>query len=167
MIAPEVPAGGSERQAVLDDQPDGQVNDTMGVVAARGRQIGGVGVEVRATARAVVLGVGQDDVVWSSGQEIAEVVQGALELAIAVRAVSAPWARPPLVVSTASEDLGLGQVLNPGDAFGGIGAIFSWAWHGSGLLIAFSYQEIRPILPASSRQCPVGMRQCLQFPKFP
>jgi hypothetical protein len=74
MIPPEVPARSSERYTVLDDQADGQVDDALGVVASRRRQIGGVRVEVLATLGAVVLGVGQDDVVWSSGMEIAEVV---------------------------------------------------------------------------------------------
>src|SRR5512143_3993334 len=116
MIAPEVPARGAGWQAVLDAQPDGQVDDPMGVVTSRRRQIGGVSVKVRATPGIVVLGVSQDEIVWPPGQEIAEVVQGALDLAIAVRAVSAPWAGTPFVVPTASQDLGLGQVLNPGDA---------------------------------------------------
>src|SRR5512135_1278290 len=94
MIPPEVPARSSERYTVLDDQADGQVDDALGVVASRRRQIGGVRVEVLATLGAVVLGVGQDDVVWSSGTEIAEVVQDPLELAIAVSAVSTPRTRP-------------------------------------------------------------------------
>ena len=97
----ELPAWPALRCSVLDDQADGQVDDALGVVASRRRQIGGVRVEVLATPGAVVLGVGQDDVVWSSGTEIAEVVQDPLELAIAVSAVSAPRTRPSFVVPAA------------------------------------------------------------------
>ena len=106
MIAPEVPTGGTERQAVLDDQADGQVDDAVGVVAAGRGEVGRVGVEVLAAVGAVVLGVGQADVVGPPGEEIAEVMEGALELAIAVGAVPTAGTGPSLEVAAASEDLG-------------------------------------------------------------
>jgi hypothetical protein len=135
MIAPEVPAGGAEGQAVLDDQTDGQVDDAMGVVAAGWGEVGRVGVEVFAAAGAVVLGVSQADVVGPPGEEIAEVMEGALELAIAVGAVPTAGTGPAFEVAAASEDLGRGEVLDAGDAFGRVGTVFSRAWHGSVLLI--------------------------------
>jgi hypothetical protein len=73
-------------------------------------------------------------------EEVAEIVEVASDDAIAVGAVPAPRARPSLEVPTPSEDLGLGQILDPCDALGRIGAIFSGAWHGLGLLIGYCYQ---------------------------
>src|SRR3954452_24621001 len=97
----------------------------MGVVAAGGCEVGGVGVEVLATLGAEVLGVGQSDVVGPAREDIAEVVEGALELAIAVGAMATARAGPSFVVAAAAEDLGLGQVLDPSDPLGGVGAILS------------------------------------------
>src|SRR5918998_2648188 len=112
VITPEMPTGGAEGQAVLDDQADGQVDDAVGVVAARRGEVGRLGVEVLAAVGAVVLGVSQADVVGPPGEEIAEVMEGALELAIAVGAVPTAGAGPAFEVAAASEDLGRGEVLN-------------------------------------------------------
>src|SRR4051812_46312407 len=56
VVAPQGPAGGAVRQAVLDDEPDGGVDDPARVVTAGFGQVGHVGVEVLPTAGAVVLG---------------------------------------------------------------------------------------------------------------
>jgi hypothetical protein len=97
----------------------------MGVVAPGRCEVGGVGVEVLAAPGTEVLRVRQSDVVGPAREEIAEVVECALELAIAVGVVPTAGTGPSLEVAAASEDLGLGQVLDPSDAFGGVGAIFS------------------------------------------
>ena len=55
MVAPQRPLGGAIGEAVLDDQPDGGVDDPAGVMAAGVGQLGGVGVEVLAAAGAKVL----------------------------------------------------------------------------------------------------------------
>jgi hypothetical protein len=127
----------------------------MGVVAPGGCEVGGVGVEVLATLGAEVLGVGQSDVVGPAREEVAEVVEGAPELAIAVGTMATARARPSFVVAAASEDLGLGQILDPSDPLGGIGAIFSGSWHGCNLLIApllsRDYDECRPAVRADAR----------------
>ena len=134
MIPPEAPAGGLIRQAVLDDQADRRGDDPFGVVAAGRGQVGAVGVEVPAALRAEVLGVGQDQVAGPPGDEIAEVVEGALEDPVAVGAVAATRAGPPPEVAAAFAELGLGQVLDAGDALGGVGQIFSGSGHGAALL---------------------------------
>src|SRR3954453_205874 len=123
VIAPEVPTGGAEGQSVLDDQADRQVDDAMGVVAPGRREVGGIGVEVLAALGTEVLGVRQSDVVGPAREEIAEVVEGALELAIAVGVVPTAGTGPSLEIAAAPEDLGHGQILDPSDAFGGVGAI--------------------------------------------
>ena len=61
VIAPEAPTGRAIRQAVLDDQADGGVDDASGVVTAGRSQVGHVGVEVLAAAGAIVLGVDDDE----------------------------------------------------------------------------------------------------------
>jgi hypothetical protein len=121
MIPPEAPAGGLIRQAVLDDEADGRGDDALGVVAAGSGQVGAVGVEVLAALRAEVLGVGQDEVAGPPGDKVAEVVEGALEDAIAVGAVTATGTGPSSEVAAAPAGLGFWQILDAGDALGGIG----------------------------------------------
>ena len=130
MITPERPFGGAIGQAVLDDQSEGEVDDPAGVMAAGGGQVAHVGVEVLATAGAIVLGVDQDDVAGPAGQRIAQVVQGAAGQAIAVAAMAAAGARPPPVVSALAGDLGLGQILDASDPHGGVGPVLAGSWHG-------------------------------------
>ena len=134
MIPPEAPAGGLVGQAVLDDEADGPGHDPLGVMAAGGGQVATVGVEVLAAGGAVVLGVGQDDVARPPGGEVAEVVERALEDAVAVGAVVAARAGPPPKVAAALAGLGLGQILDAGDPLGGIGQVFSGSWQGAVLL---------------------------------
>src|SRR5512143_2298005 len=143
VVAPQGPAGGAVGQAVLDDQPDGGVDDPACVVTAGVGQVGHVGVEVPAAPGTVVPGVEHDDVAGSSGEGVAEVVEGAAAPPIAVGAVAAARARPAAVVATAKADVGLGQVVDAGEALGGIGAVFAGSWHVE-LLGEGIYQEIRP-----------------------
>ena len=70
MLSPEGPTGGAIRQAVLDDQADGGVDDAPGVVASGVGQVGHVGVEILATAGAIMLRVDQDDVAMSAGEGV-------------------------------------------------------------------------------------------------
>jgi hypothetical protein len=130
MVAPEGPFGGAIGEAVLDDQPDGGVDDPAGVMAAGGGQVGGVGVEVLAAAAAVVLRGEQDDVAGPPGEGVAQVVEGAANEPIAGGAVSAMRAGAPPVVAAADAEIGLGQVLGASDSESGIGAIFAGSWHG-------------------------------------
>ena len=75
-------------------------------------------------------GVEYDKVAGPSGEGVAEVVEGAAAQTIAVGAVAAPRAGPAAVVAAAEADVGLGQVVDAGDALGGIGAVFAGSWHG-------------------------------------
>src|SRR5438045_362844 len=87
MIPPEVPAGRSVRQAVLDDQPDGRLLDAVGVVALGQGQVGHVGVEAPAAVGTAVLGVGDHDVDRPAGADIPQVMERPPPLVAA-------WGRP-------------------------------------------------------------------------
>src|SRR4051812_36275839 len=61
--------------------------------------------------------------------------------------------------ATVEDKLGLGQILDPSDAFGGVGARFSGPWHGCNLLIerflSRDYGEFPPAVRAKARlSCP-------------
>ena len=125
MFSPEGPAGGAIRQAILNDEADGGVDDASGVVAAGVGEVGHVGVEVLAAAAAVVRRAEQDDVAGPTGEGVPQIVEGAAGDPIAVGAVAAPRAGAPPVVAATDADLGLGQVLGSIDAEGRVGAIFA------------------------------------------
>src|SRR5918993_4739342 len=99
-------------------------------MAAGVGQGGRVGVEVPATAGAIVLGVDQDDVAGPPGEGIAQVVEGPSGQTITVGAMPAAGAGTPPVISALAADLGLGQVLDTGDTLGGVGSVL----HGNGVL---------------------------------
>jgi hypothetical protein len=125
VIAPEAPTGRLIRQAVLDDQADGQLDDPLRGVTSGGGQVAAVGVEVPAAAGAVMLGVGQDDVAGPPGGQVAEVVEGPLKDPVAVGAMAAMQAGAASIVAATLAELGPRQVLDAGDPLGGIGQIFS------------------------------------------
>jgi hypothetical protein len=129
LVAPQGPACGAIGEAVLDDQSDGSVDDTAGIVAARFGQVGHVGVEVLAAAGAEVLGVEHDDVAWPPREGITEIVEGPMDSAIAVRTVSTVGTGPSPVIAAAKTELRLGQVLDASDALGGVGSVFAGPGH--------------------------------------
>jgi hypothetical protein len=85
-----------------------------------------------------MLRVDQDDVAGSSGEGIAQVVEGAACQAVAVGAMAASRTGPPAVIAALAGDLGLGQIIDACGALGGVGAVFAGSWHdlapGSGVL---------------------------------
>jgi hypothetical protein len=129
VVAPQGPAGDAIRQAVLDHEADGGVDDPAGVMAAGVGQVGHVSVEVPAALRAEVLGVQHDGVAWSSGEGVAEVVEGAASGPVAVGTMAAARAGPAAVIAAAEADVGLGQVADAGNALSGIGTVFAGSWH--------------------------------------
>jgi hypothetical protein len=129
MSSPEGPTGGTIRQAVLDDQADGGVDDAASVVAAGVGEIGHVGIEVLAAARAIMLRVDQDDVARPPGEGIAQVVEGAAGEAVAVGAMAAAWAASPAVIAALAGDPGLGKIVDACGALGGVGAVFAGCRH--------------------------------------
>jgi hypothetical protein len=129
VIAPETPTGGAIRQAVLDDQADGGIDNASRVVAARVGQIGHLGVEVLTAASAIVLGVEYDNVAWPSCEGVTEVVEHASCPPIAVSTVSTLGTGSSPVIAAAATEIGLGQVHDASDALGGVGSVFARPWH--------------------------------------
>jgi hypothetical protein len=77
-----------------------------------------------------MLRVDQDDVAGSSGEGIAQVVEGASCQAVTVGAMAATWAASPAVIATLAGNLGLGQIVDASGALGGVGAVFAGCRHG-------------------------------------
>ena len=65
-----------------------------------------------------------------AGERVAEVVEGATAPSIAVGAVATARTGSAPVASSPDADVGLGQILDAGDAFAGIGSVFAGSWHG-------------------------------------
>jgi hypothetical protein len=131
VLTPEGPTGTAIGQAVLDDQADRGVDDASRVVAAGIGEVGHVGVEVLAALGAIVLRVDQDDVARSAGERVAQVVECAMDDAVAIGTMSTAWTGPLAIIAVLAGDLGLGQVFDVSDALGGVGAVFSGCGHGS------------------------------------
>src|SRR5829696_3713001 len=74
VVAPQVPAGGLVRQAVLGDQADGQSLAAAGVQALGQSQVGQIGAEVAIAVGAAVLGVGDDKIDGAVRARVAQVV---------------------------------------------------------------------------------------------
>src|SRR5208337_1065196 len=72
-------------------------------------------------AGAIMLGIDQDHVAGPTGQGVAQVVEGASHQPIARGAMAAAWTGTAPVISALAADLGLGQVLDAGDARGRVG----------------------------------------------
>jgi hypothetical protein len=70
VVAPEVPTRRPIGQAVLDHQPDRQINHAVRVLTAGWRQIGEVRVKVLATLRTVVLRIGDHKITRTPQVEI-------------------------------------------------------------------------------------------------
>jgi hypothetical protein len=130
VLSPEGPTGRAVGQAVFNDQSDGSVDDAACVVAAGFGEVGHVGIEVLAAARAIMLRVDQDDVAGSASEGVAQVVEGAAGEAVAVGAVAAAWAASPAVIAALADDLGPGQIVDACGALGGVGAVFAGWQHG-------------------------------------
>src|SRR5215467_14830796 len=134
VVAPEVPAGGPVRQAILDHEPHGEVHHAVGVLTAGGCQIREVGAKVLATRRTVMLRIGDHKIPRTPQIEIAQVVQRPMALLVPIGRVTTTRARLPEVVATVGDELGLGQVCGCGDPGAGVGAVLTWTEHRVALL---------------------------------
>jgi hypothetical protein len=116
-------------------------------MTARRSQIRHIDVEILSAFRATVDGVGQMDIAWTARDQISQIVQNPLPLAMPIGAVSTLRTRPLGEVAAASNDLRFGQIFGIGDALGGIGQVFSRPWHGGTL------RGMAPLLPIAPRIC--------------
>ena len=130
VVPPQVPLRRLVRQAVLGDESDGQVLDAAGVLALGPGQVGEVGGEEEVAVGAVMPGDSDDEVDRAASARVAEVVQGARGDGVAAGAGATARAAAGSVVAAALFDPGLGEVLDAGDALGGIGDIFAGSVHG-------------------------------------
>src|SRR5262245_5791475 len=137
MVSPEMPTGRAIGQAVLDDQPHGQSDDTVSVMGSRWCQVGHVRVEVLMALRAKVLGIREMDVMRPTGDKIPHVMQRPLKGLVATTAFAASRARPLLVLSSTSNDLRFWQVFHPRDSFRRVWQVLAWSRHGFALLGMF------------------------------
>ena len=71
VVAPEVPAGGTVRQAVFDHQPYRQIHHAVGVLSTGWRQVREVRVKVFATLRTVMLRIRDHEITRTPQVEIA------------------------------------------------------------------------------------------------
>ena len=109
MVAPEVPTRGAVGHAVLDHEPDRQLNHPVGILTARGRQIGEVRVKVLAALRTVVLRIGDHEIPRTPEVEIPQVVQRPLELLVPISLVATTRTR--LARVRGYPEIGLGKTL--------------------------------------------------------
>jgi hypothetical protein len=105
VVAPEGPFGDAIGQAVLDDQPDGEVGDAARVMAAGVGQVRHIGAEVLTATSAIMLGIEHNDVTRPPGKGVAQVMEGPPSVPVAVGAVAAPRAGAPPVVAALDTDL--------------------------------------------------------------
>src|SRR5262245_35833360 len=74
VVAPEVPAGATVGQAILDHEPHGEVHHAVGVLTAGWCQSREVGAKVLATLRTVMLGIGHQQIARTPYVEIPQVM---------------------------------------------------------------------------------------------
>src|SRR5918999_1345747 len=129
-----MPTGWAVGQAVLDHQTHCQIDDAVGIMTACWRQIREVEVEVLAALGTVMLRIRDDEITRTPQVEIAQIVQGAMSLLVAIGRVTTAWARLPRGVATVPDDLGRWQVCNRRDALTWVGSILTWTEHRVALL---------------------------------
>jgi hypothetical protein len=156
VVAPEMPAGGTVRQAILDHEPHGEVHHAVGVLTAGWCQIGEVRAKVLATLRTVMLRIGDHKITRTPQIEIAQVVQRPMALLVPIGRVPTTRARLPEVVATVGDDLGLGQVCGGGDPGAGVGAVLTWTKHRVALLA-------QRFGPALYDNCLLGATRCSRY----
>jgi hypothetical protein len=133
VVAPQVPLRCLVGQAVLDDEADGQFLDAARVLAPGVGQVSQVGGEEEVAVGAVMPGERDDEVDGAAGARVAEVVQGARGGGVAAGTGAAARTAASFVVAAALFETRLGELLDAGDALGGIGNIFAGSRHGGDL----------------------------------
>jgi len=130
VVTPQVPTRWAVGHAVLNHEPHCQIDHAVGILTARGRQIGEGRVKVLAALRTVVLRIGDHEITRTPEGEIPQVVQRPLELLVPLSLVTTT--RTPLarVGATGRDNLWRWQVYNRGHPFGGIGSIRPRTEHG-------------------------------------
>src|SRR5919199_1495017 len=134
VVAPQVPTGRAVGQAVLDHEPDRQLDHPVGILTARWGQIREVGAKVPATLRTVMLGIGHQQIPRTPHIEIPQIMQRPMRLLVPIGRVTTMRAWLPEVVATVRDDLGLWQVCGCGDSGAWVGTVLTWTEHRVALL---------------------------------
>ena len=124
-----MPTGGPVGQAVFDHQTYRHLDDAMRVMASRWGEIAQGGAEVLPALRAVVVRIRHQKVARTTRVQIPKIVQGALPVFVARRRMATCWAGLSLVIRAEQHDRGRREVLDVGDAFGGIWHLFARSEH--------------------------------------
>jgi hypothetical protein len=130
VVTPEVPAGGSIRQAILDDQADGHLLHAACVEAPGQGQVGQIDGEAATTVAAAMAGERDQQIDGTVGPGIAEVAQGTGRNGIAAGAGGAVRAAAGREVTAPADEARRREVLDAGNAFGAIGDILAGSKHG-------------------------------------
>jgi len=121
MVTPEVPRGSPVRQSILHDQAHGDRHDPVCVMTPREGHIRHVGVEIVVAVGAVMLRIGEGDIVGVPGYQVPQVVQKTLDAPQARGSGAATRALAICIVAAAADDFGLGQVFDTRDALCHVG----------------------------------------------
>jgi hypothetical protein len=142
VVSPQVPTRRAVGQAVFDHDPHRQIDDPVGIMTARWRQIREVGAKVLATLRTVMLGIRDDQITWTPQVEIAQVVQRPMRLLVLIGRVSTARTRMPVVVATVWDNLGRRQIGGRRDPFARVGSVLTWTEHRVALLAQWLGPEL-------------------------
>jgi hypothetical protein len=96
-------------------------------------QVRHIGVEVFVALGAMMDRIREVHVVRTAGSQIPQIVQHTSCPTIPIGTVPTGRAQLSPEVSAALDDLRFRQILDAGDAFGGIGQILTWSRHGKAL----------------------------------
>ncbi len=107
VVSPQVPTRRAVGQAVLDHEPHCQIDHAVGVMAAGWGQVREVHAEICATFCTVVLQIGDHQVTRTPGVEIAQIVQRALLVLVAIGLVPTTRTGVSFGVATAVNSLWL------------------------------------------------------------
>jgi len=130
VIAPQVPARGSVGQAIFDHQAYRHLDHPMGVVTTGRRHIAEIDVEVLTALRAVVRRVSHPKINWTSGGQIAQVVQGALPAFVTIGQMVTSWAGGVLMVPAVRHKLRPWEILEVHNAFRRVWHVCTRSDHG-------------------------------------
>ena len=159
VVAPQVPTRWAVGHAVLNHEPHRQIHHAVGILTARGRQIGEVGTKVRATLRTVMLGIGHQQIPRTPYVEIPQIMERPMKLLVPIGRVTTTRTRVPYVVAAVGDDRGLGQVCGCGYPGAGVGSVLTWTEHRIVLLA----QRFGPALYAKRL---LGATRCTRYSIF-
>jgi hypothetical protein len=115
MIAPQLPTGIPIRDAIFDDDAECQCDDAVGIVTPAGCHIGQVSAEILATRLAVVLRVGDVAFLGASRNQVTDIMQRARVHPVARCRFLATRTGALNLIAVFFDNLGLGQVFDPGE----------------------------------------------------